>query len=84
MAGELLAQNDGAALVAADAVEGALTHVDAEDGDGVFGVARHGGTPCLGEPPARRWVPQGAPPVHPIKDTALRQCDVVSLCGRSI
>ena len=75
-AGELLAQNDGAALVEADAVEGALTHVDAEDGDGVFRVARHGRTPCLGAPPARRWVLRGAPPVHPISgcDADMQRC----------
>src|SRR6516225_11587788 len=54
-AGEFLAQNDGAALVEADEVKGVLADVDAENGDGVFRVARHGRAPCLGEPPARRW-----------------------------
>src|SRR5262245_5025824 len=50
-AGELLVQNDGAALVEADEVEGVLADVDAEDGDGVFRLARHGLSSLLGEAP---------------------------------
>src|SRR5215468_3241823 len=50
-AGELLAQNDGAALVEADEVECVLADVDAEDGDGVFRVARHGPGSLLGSAP---------------------------------
>src|SRR5262249_5246405 len=53
-----LAQNDGAALVEADEVECVLA--DAEDGDGVFRVGRHGRAPCLGWPPARRWGTAGS------------------------
>src|SRR5215467_6263810 len=48
---ELLAQNDGAALVEADEVEGVLADVDAEDGDGVFRLARHGPGSLLGSAP---------------------------------
>ena len=40
-AGELLAQNDGAALVEADEVEGVLANVDAEGGNGVFRTLAH-------------------------------------------
>src|SRR5215813_8687283 len=50
-AGELLAQNDGAALVEADEVEGILADVDAEDGDGVFRLARHGLGSLFGSAP---------------------------------
>src|SRR5215831_19538268 len=50
-AGELLAQNDGAALVEADEVEGVLADVDAEVGDGVFRLARHGPGSLLGSAP---------------------------------
>jgi hypothetical protein len=42
---QLPAQDDGAALIKADEVEGVLADVDAEDGDGVCGLARHGGAP---------------------------------------
>src|SRR5215467_2350122 len=48
---ELLAQNDGAALVEADEVEDVLADVDAENGDGVFRVARHGPGSLLGSAP---------------------------------
>src|SRR5215467_11080256 len=48
---ELLAQNDGAALVEADEVECVLADVDAEDGDGVFRLARHGPGSLLGSAP---------------------------------
>ena len=50
-AGERLAQNDGAALVEADEVDGVLADVDAEDGDGVFRLARHGPGFLLGSTP---------------------------------
>src|SRR5215467_5674150 len=48
---ELLAQNDGAALVEADEMECVLADVDAEDGDGVFRLARHGPGSLLGSAP---------------------------------
>src|SRR5262249_54568491 len=50
-AGEVLAQNDGAALVEADEVEDVLADVDAEDGDGVFRLARHGPGALFGSAP---------------------------------
>jgi hypothetical protein len=49
--GELKAQDDGADLVEADEVESVLADVDAKDGDGLIGLARHGGTPCYRLPP---------------------------------
>jgi hypothetical protein len=48
---QLPAQDDGAALIEADEVEGVLADVDAEDGDGVSGLARHGGAPYCRVPP---------------------------------
>ena len=52
---DVLAQNDGAALVQSDEVEGVLADVDAENGDGVFGMARHGGLLAPGHPPTRGY-----------------------------
>jgi hypothetical protein len=49
-----LHQNDGARLVEADKVEGVLADIDAEDGDGVFRLARHGPGSLLGLAPGRR------------------------------
>ena len=42
----------------------AVRDVDAENGDGIFGLARHGGLLAFGTP--RRGVLRGAPPVHPL------------------
>src|SRR5258705_5942306 len=61
------AQNDGAAFVETDEVEGVLADVDAENGDGVFGMARHGGLLVPGHPPDycgehRRSIPLGEEP----------------------
>jgi hypothetical protein len=60
--GELQAQNDGADLVEADEVEGALADadVDAENGDGVFGLPRHGRGSLLPLTPVRRGVLRGS------------------------
>jgi len=52
---QLQAQNDGAALVETDEVEGGLADVDAENGDGIFGMARHGGLLAPGHPPTRGY-----------------------------
>jgi hypothetical protein len=51
---QLPAQDDGAALIEADEVEGVLADVDAEDGDGVGGPARHGGAPYCHHPHSTR------------------------------
>src|SRR2546423_1546743 len=40
---QLLAQHDGAPLVEANEMEDVLADVDAEHGNGAFGLARHGG-----------------------------------------
>src|SRR5262245_11486786 len=53
--GQLQAQNDGAAPVETDEVEGILADVDAENGDCVFGMARHGGLLAPGHPPTRGY-----------------------------
>jgi hypothetical protein len=49
--GELQAQDDAATPVEPDEVEGVLADVDAEDGDGVCGLARHSGAPYCRLPP---------------------------------
>jgi hypothetical protein len=75
----LLAQSDGAALVEANEVEGVLTGVDAEHGDGIFRVARHGAGSLLVVTPRstqgycgehRRSIPLGD-----FAKTFLRQCN---------
>jgi hypothetical protein len=69
-----------ATLVEADEVEGVLTDVDAEGGDGVFRQTRQGPGSCLCQPPLDAGVLRGAPPVHPINcprrraSFALLQC----------
>src|SRR5215467_11491002 len=88
---ELLAQNDGAALVEADEVEGVLADVDAEDGDGVFRLARHGPGSLLGSAPRpttgycgehRRSIPLGD--LNPPGETAeIPHCSGLVSCQSS-
>ena len=59
----LQAQNDGAALVETDEVEGVLADVDAGNGDGVFGMASMAG-PCSWSPPTRGYCENTAGPFH--------------------
>ena len=62
---QLMAQHDGTALAEADEVEGVLADVDTEHGDGVFGLAWHGGL-LAPVTPLDAGVLLGAPPVHAI------------------
>jgi hypothetical protein len=57
---QLLAQYDGTPLVETDEMED-VADVDAENGDGIFGLAGHGGLLASGAP--RRGVLRGAPQV---------------------
>src|SRR5205823_13043578 len=51
---QLLAQHDGAPLVEANEMEDVLADVDAEHGNGAFGLARHGGLLCSWAPRSMR------------------------------
>jgi hypothetical protein len=71
-----------ATLVEADEVEGVLTDVDAEGGDGGFRQTRHGPGSCLCQPPLGAGVLRGAPPAHPI-NRPRRRASFALLQGQS-
>jgi hypothetical protein len=56
--------------------------VDAEDGEGVCGLARHGGAPYCRLPPFDAGYCGKAPPVHPISDLEVAISITKRLCDR--